>query len=113
MYVEGVSKVLIDLCPCSHCLVHTVVLAFLPQYRGKSAEDPVADSIGHIRGYGSVPGLRWEGHHDRLFRAISHNFPRRIIFTDTFVQGNFPGQVDIPRLIQGKVGGTFWSVFVP
>ncbi|KAJ5820840.1 uncharacterized protein N7525_010124 [Penicillium rubens] len=57
-----------------------------------------------IDGHDDLPILVRERFHNRVY---DHNF------TDTFVQGNFPGQVDIPRLIQGKVGGTFWSVFVP
>lgn len=34
-------------------------------------------------------------------------------FTDAFINGNLSGHVDLPRLSDGKVGGTFWSVFVP
>lgn len=33
-------------------------------------------------------------------------------FTTPFVDGTLKGHVDLPRLAQGKVGGTFWSVFV-
>ncbi|CAG8901319.1 unnamed protein product [Penicillium egyptiacum] len=54
--------------------------------------------------------------HDDLPILVREHFHNRINdrnFTEAFVQGKFPGQVDIPRLKQGKVGGTFWSVFVP
>ena len=34
-------------------------------------------------------------------------------FTKPFTHGSFPGHVDLPRLSEGKVGGTFWSVYVP
>ena len=33
-------------------------------------------------------------------------------FTDPFENGTLEGHVDLPRLKDGKVGGTFWSVFV-
>ncbi|EPS37067.1 hypothetical protein H072_9320 [Dactylellina haptotyla CBS 200.50] len=32
-------------------------------------------------------------------------------FTDPFKTGDMHGQIDIPRLRSGKVGGVFWSVF--
>ncbi|KAJ5465557.1 hypothetical protein N7530_009344 [Penicillium desertorum] len=57
-----------------------------------------------IDGHDDLPILVREHFHNRVY---DHNF------TEAFVQGEFPGQVDIPRLRQGKVGGTFWSVFVP
>lgn len=34
-------------------------------------------------------------------------------FTYPFVHGNLTGHVDLPRLSEGKVGGTFWSVYCP
>lgn len=54
--------------------------------------------------------------HDDLPYLIRELFNNRIYsenFTIPFVNGNLTGHVDIPRLSQGKVGGTFWSVFVP
>ena len=48
-----------------------------------------------------------------MVRELFHNRVNDRNFTETFVTGNFPGHVDIPRLKQGRVGGTFWSVFVP
>lgn len=33
-------------------------------------------------------------------------------FTAPFTNGTLAGHVDLPRLSEGKVGGTFWSVFV-
>ncbi|PKY09358.1 dipeptidase [Aspergillus campestris IBT 28561] len=55
-----------------------------------------------------------DGHND-LPIFVRENFKNRIYqedFTAPFTQGGFPGHVDIPRLSEGKVGGTFWSVFV-
>ncbi|KAJ5497593.1 Peptidase M19 renal dipeptidase [Penicillium fimorum] len=56
-----------------------------------------------------------DGHDDLpiLVRERFHNRVNDRNFTEAFVKGNFPGHVDIPRLKQGRVGGTFWSVFVP
>ncbi|KAI5275477.1 hypothetical protein E4T47_01420 [Aureobasidium subglaciale] len=34
-------------------------------------------------------------------------------FTDKMENGGLPGQVDIPRMNAGKLGGAFWSAFVP
>jgi membrane dipeptidase len=34
-------------------------------------------------------------------------------FIKRFEFGNLTGHVDAPRLVDGQVGGTFWSVFVP
>ncbi|KAM6507186.1 hypothetical protein FALCPG4_018568 [Fusarium falciforme] len=33
-------------------------------------------------------------------------------FADPFVHGHLTGHVDLPRLSKGRVGGTFWSVYV-
>ncbi|KAI3121680.1 hypothetical protein CBS147330_7790 [Penicillium roqueforti] len=56
-----------------------------------------------------------DGHDDLpiLVRELFHNRVNDRNFTEAFVNGKFPGHVDIPRLKQGRVGGTFWSVFVP
>ncbi|KAJ5614908.1 hypothetical protein N7537_000022 [Penicillium hordei] len=56
-----------------------------------------------------------DGHDDFpiLVREMFHNRVNDGNFTEAFVTGKFPGHVDIPRLKQGRVGGTFWSVFVP
>ncbi|KAK4864005.1 hypothetical protein LT330_010215 [Penicillium expansum] len=56
-----------------------------------------------------------DGHDDFpiLVRELFHNRVNDRNFTEAFVKGKFPGHVDIPRLKQGRVGGTFWSVFVP
>ncbi|KAJ5200847.1 Peptidase M19 renal dipeptidase [Penicillium cf. griseofulvum] len=56
-----------------------------------------------------------DGHDDLpiLVRELFHNRVNDHNFTEAFVKGKFPGHVDIPRLKQGRVGGTFWSVFVP
>lgn len=34
-------------------------------------------------------------------------------FKNAFENGGMKGHVDIPRLEEGKVGGSFWSAFVP
>ncbi|KAJ5690864.1 dipeptidase [Penicillium macrosclerotiorum] len=56
-----------------------------------------------------------DGHDDFPF-LIREDFHRHINapnFTESFIHGTLPGHVDLPRLQQGRVGGTFWSVFVP
>lgn len=56
-----------------------------------------------------------DGHNDLayLVRDLFGNHIYDDNFTVPFVNGNLTGHVDLPRLSQGKVGGTFWSVFVP
>ncbi|KAF7596907.1 hypothetical protein BBP40_011952 [Aspergillus hancockii] len=55
-----------------------------------------------------------DGHDDLpiLIRAYYGNHIYQKNFTTDFVHGGFPGHVDLPRLSKGRVGGTFWSVFV-
>ncbi|KAH8422369.1 putative dipeptidase [Aspergillus melleus] len=55
-----------------------------------------------------------DGHDDLpiFIRATFGNHIYQENFTVPFTQGNFPGHVDILRLQEGRVGGTFWSVFV-
>jgi membrane dipeptidase len=55
-----------------------------------------------------------DGHNDlaSLVRYIFDNHIYGSNFTEPFTHGSFPGQVDLPRLAEGKVGGTFWSVYV-
>ncbi|GIJ92091.1 hypothetical protein Asppvi_011066 [Aspergillus pseudoviridinutans] len=53
--------------------------------------------------------------HDDLPIFIRSFFNNKIYadnFTVPFTQGDLKGHVDLPRLSKGKVGGTFWSVFV-
>ncbi|KAG0643192.1 membrane dipeptidase-domain-containing protein [Tuber brumale] len=53
-----------------------------------------------------------DGHNDLPF-AIRHLFANKI-YSDNFTfDTSLPFQVDLPRLRKGRVGGTFWSVFVP
>ncbi|GFG19574.1 putative dipeptidase CPC735_014430 [Aspergillus udagawae] len=56
-----------------------------------------------------------DGHNDLpiLIRAFYNNKIYADNSTFPFTQGNLKGHVDLPRLSKGKVGGTFWSVFVP
>ncbi|GIK05746.1 hypothetical protein Aspvir_009859 [Aspergillus viridinutans] len=55
-----------------------------------------------------------DGHDDLpiFIRAFFNNKIYADNFTVPFTQGNLKGHVDLPRLSKGKVGGTFWSVFV-
>ena len=48
-----------------------------------------------------------------MIRMLYNNHIYGDNFTQPFENGNFENHVDIPRLREGKVGGTFWSVFVP
>lgn len=56
-----------------------------------------------------------DGHNDLLIliRAIYGNKIYDEEFTKPFEGGGMMGHVDIPRLNEGKVGGSFWSAFVP
>ncbi|KAJ9243870.1 hypothetical protein DTO169E5_2212 [Paecilomyces variotii] len=56
-----------------------------------------------------------DGHNDLpfLIRMLYGNHIYDKNFTESFTHGNLSGHVDLPRLFEGKVGGTFWSVFVP
>ncbi|EED16937.1 membrane dipeptidase GliJ [Talaromyces stipitatus ATCC 10500] len=56
-----------------------------------------------------------DGHNDLpiLVRAVYGNKIYSSDFIKRFAFGNLTGHVDAPRLADGQVGGTFWSVFVP
>ncbi|KAJ5894875.1 Peptidase M19 renal dipeptidase [Penicillium taxi] len=56
-----------------------------------------------------------DGHDDFpiMIREIYRNRIYDSNFTEHLVNGGLPKHVDLPRLKQGQVGGTFWSVFVP
>ena len=59
-----------------------------------------------------IAGL--DGHND-LAILIRYAFQNNIYdknFTDKWENGGMPAQVDLPRLKDGKLGGTFWSAFV-
>ena len=55
-----------------------------------------------------------DGHNDlaSLIRYAFHNNIYDKNFTDEWENGGMPGQVDLPRLKDGKIGGAFWSAFV-
>ncbi|KAH6879875.1 microsomal dipeptidase precursor [Thelonectria olida] len=55
-----------------------------------------------------------DGHNDLadVIRSTFNNHIYSSSFADPFVRGNLTGHVDLPRLAEGKVGGTFWSVYV-
>lgn len=53
--------------------------------------------------------------HDDLPIFIRERFQNHIYddeFKTPFTKGDLVGHVDLPRLAKGRVGGTFWSVFV-
>ncbi|RAH81210.1 dipeptidase [Aspergillus japonicus CBS 114.51] len=53
--------------------------------------------------------------HDDLPIFIRERFQNHIYddnFKTPFTEGDLVGHVDLPRLAKGRVGGTFWSVFV-
>ncbi|KAG9565846.1 hypothetical protein KCU71_g5010, partial [Aureobasidium melanogenum] len=56
-----------------------------------------------------------DGHNDLLIRMRveygNHIYAPE--FTDKMENGGLPGEVDIPRMNKGKLGGAFWSAFVP
>jgi membrane dipeptidase len=59
-------------------------------------------------------GAKLDGHNDLaiLIRFLYGNRIYGSNFTELFVHGTLPGHVDLPRLKAGKVGGSFWSVYV-
>jgi membrane dipeptidase len=48
-----------------------------------------------------------------LIRVLYKNRIYNNSFTYLFENGGLPGQVDLPRLQSGKVGGAFWSAYMP
>ncbi len=56
-----------------------------------------------------------DGHDDLaiLIRFLYNNTIYDPAFTQKFEKGGLEASVDLPRLKAGKVGGTFWSAFVP
>jgi membrane dipeptidase len=56
-----------------------------------------------------------DGHNDLaiLIRFLYNNHIYNDNFTKSFTEGGMVAQVDLPRLKQGRVGGAFWSAFVP
>ncbi|MEJ7796334.1 MAG: membrane dipeptidase, partial [Nocardioides sp.] len=58
-----------------------------------------------------TPPLVIDGHNDLLWEArkqVGYDFDR----LDVGVGGT-PTHTDLPRLVEGGVGGQFWSVYVP
>ncbi|KAI4119805.1 MAG: hypothetical protein LQ345_000364 [Seirophora villosa] len=57
----------------------------------------------------------FDGHDDLaiLIRFLYNNHIYASNFTEKFEKGGLQGQVDLARLKAGKVGGSFWSAFVP
>lgn len=56
-----------------------------------------------------------DGHNDLLIliRALYGNKIYGSNFTQPFEHGNMTGQFDLPRAVEGRMGGTFWSAWVP
>ena len=56
-----------------------------------------------------------DGHNDLaiLIRFVYQNNLYNESFIETFENGGMFGQVDLPRLKDGKAGGAFWSAFTP
>lgn len=48
-----------------------------------------------------------------LIRVLYKNRIYNSSFADLFENGGLPGHVDLPRLRAGKVGGAFWSAYMP
>jgi membrane dipeptidase len=48
-----------------------------------------------------------------LIRLLYNNHIYDEEFTTAFEKGGMTGQVDLPRLKEGKNGGAFWSAYVP
>lgn len=55
-----------------------------------------------------------DGHNDLaiFIREVYKNEIYQKNFTDKFVNGGFPGDVDLAKLKEGMSGGAFWSAFV-
>jgi membrane dipeptidase len=64
------------------------------------------------------PNLPWcviDGHNDLLI-LIRGRFKNHIsdqTFTSLFENGGLDGHVDLPRIKSGRMGGAFWSAFMP
>lgn len=56
-----------------------------------------------------------DGHNDFMIfiRSQYKNHINNPEFKDKFENGGLPQHVDLPRLVEGKQGGAFWSAFVP
>ncbi|KFY41747.1 hypothetical protein V494_02808, partial [Pseudogymnoascus sp. VKM F-4513 (FW-928)] len=56
-----------------------------------------------------------DGHNDLaiLIRGLFNNHINDDKFQKLFSEGGMPAHVDLPRLKEGKVGGAFWSAFIP
>ncbi|EME39241.1 hypothetical protein DOTSEDRAFT_47826 [Dothistroma septosporum NZE10] len=56
-----------------------------------------------------------DGHNDLLIllRAVYGNQIYDTNFTEPFEHGGLVGHFDLPRADEGKIGGTFWSAWVP
>jgi len=81
-------------------LAVVVVLYLVPKPKTPITADILLDTFPLIDGHNDVP---WQ------YRKASNNSVLEIDFSKDIPEW----QTDIPRLVRGKVGAQFWSVFVP
>lgn len=64
---------------------------------------------------GVLTDVRWDGHDDLLIflRFLNGNHIYSKDFKQKFEQGGLDYHVDLPRIDKGKMGGAFWSAFMP
>ncbi|KAG2421190.1 microsomal dipeptidase precursor [Aspergillus terreus] len=90
----------------------TLLMAGLLMLHIRASDNPpsIEDRVNRI--LSNTPLI--DGHDDLpiLLRFLYKNHIYQENFTTPFTQGGLAGHVDLPRLAQGKVGGTFWSVYV-
>ncbi|KAL5359878.1 renal dipeptidase family [Aspergillus floccosus] len=90
----------------------TLLMAGLLMLHIRASDNPpsIEDRVDKI--LSNTPLI--DGHDDLaiLLRFLYKNHIYQDNFTTPFTQGGLAGHVDLPRLAQGKVGGTFWSVYV-
>src|SRR5215218_10796773 len=69
-----------------------------------------ADLARALRVLAAAPVI--DGHNDLPWRIREDSVhPRDVRAYD--LRGHAPGMTDIPRLRQGRVGGQFWSIYIP
>ncbi|RPA94810.1 hypothetical protein L873DRAFT_1700266 [Choiromyces venosus 120613-1] len=73
----------------------------------RSAYWPIEKRVEHILRFSPLI----DGHNDLPY-AIRLLFENKIYNSNFTFDTSLPGQVDLPRLKKGRVGGTFWSVYV-
>ena len=87
--------------------VPALVLALAVASRAAAADDP---ALAHAKDLLSRHILI-DGHNDLPWAVRESKAPGDVAAYD--LRSKAPGQTDIPRLRAGRVGGVFWSVYVP